>query len=120
MGIQMSFLPVDRILFDSRLPDDNGNFEFILDNGAVYFGTVYDGDGSLLTIDQYFFSRDFCREKMESAIDNRELLQIDISDFPVKTYMLNKNIDGTEWLRFHAVVPSQIDPDYYYQKYIGE
>ncbi|MDF2928916.1 MAG: hypothetical protein K0Q75_1154 [Anaerospora sp.] len=49
-----------------------------------------------------------------------ELLSVDCRDFPAKAYLLTKEEQGNEWLRFHAIVPDEIDPDYFYQKYLGE
>ncbi|SDF48515.1 hypothetical protein [Sporolituus thermophilus] len=120
MTIKMTRIPVKRILFDSRTPDDNNTFEFTIDCGAVYFGAVYDGDGSLLTIDQYFYTDNFSRDDLDSVVVDDQLLAVDDRDFPTKTYLLTKGIAGNEWLRFHAVVPDEIDPDYFYQKYVGE
>lgn len=118
MSIQMSRLTVNRVLFDSRSPNDNGTYEFTIDCGSVYFGAVYDGDGSLLTVDQYFYSATFSHDDLDEVIAGHDLLAVDDRDYPAKTYLLSKDIGGNEWLRFHAVVPSDIDPDYYHHKYI--
>lgn len=120
MAMKMNQIPVERIFLDVRTPDIAGGYEFTLDCGAVYFGAVYDDDGSLLAIDQYFYTENFSRDDMEDAIDTRDLLAVDDRDFPSKTYLLSKVEDGNEWLRFHAVVPEEINPDYFHQKYIGE
>lgn len=120
MAMQMTRLPVGKIYMDSRRPDVSGNYEFTIDCGAVYFGAVYDDDGSLVSIDQFFYTDDASREDVDEAVAEDELLLVDQRDFPTKAYMLTKEIKGNEWLRFHAVVPDEINADYFYQKYIGE
>ncbi len=119
MSMKMSRVPVSGVFLDSRAPAVTGEYEFTVDCGAVYFGAVYDDDGSLLSVDQYFYSEDFSRDDMEEALDTDELMFVDDRDFPVKTYLLSKEESGSEWLRFHAVVPDGIDPGYFRQKYIG-
>lgn len=120
MTIKMSPVSVERIFFDTRTPDVTGDFEFTVDCGAVYFGAVYNNDGTLRAIDQYFYTEAFSRDDMDEALDTDELLSVEGGDFPVKTYLLSREEGGNEWLRFHAVVPDAIDPDYFHQKYIGE
>jgi hypothetical protein len=120
MAMKMSQIPVERIFLDIRTPEMTGSYEFTVDCGAVYFGAVYDDDGSLLAVDQYFYTKDFSRDDMEDAIDTNDLMSVDDRDFPAKTYLLTKAESGNEWLRFHAVVPEEINPDYFHQKYIGE
>ncbi|HMM21728.1 MAG TPA: hypothetical protein PKA10_13505 [Selenomonadales bacterium] len=120
MTIKMSPVSVDRIFFDIRTPAITGDYEFTVDCGAVYFGAVYNDDGTLRAIDQYFYTEAFSRDDMEEALEMDELLSVDSRDFPVKTYLLSREEAGNEWLRFHAVVPEVIDPDYFHQKYIGE
>lgn len=120
MPMKMSQVPVERIFLDVRTPEATGSYEFTVDCGAVYFGAVYDDDGTLIAIDQYFYTENFSRDDVEDAVDGEEMLFIDNRDFPVKTYLITKAENGTEWLRFHAVVPDEINPDYFYQKYIGE
>lgn len=120
MAMRMSPVPVEGVFLDIRTPDTQGEYEFTVDCGAVYFGAVYDGDGDLLAVDQYFYTEAFSRDDMEETLEIDELLSVDNRDFPVKTYLLSKEEQGKEWLRFHAVVPDQISPDYFYQKYIGD
>jgi hypothetical protein len=120
MSVKMSQLPVNRVFFDSSSPEEEGQYEFTIDCGAVYFGAVYDDDGTLMTIDQYFFTETFSRDDLDDAIQEHQLLFVDDSDFAAKTYLLIKHIDGNEWTRFHAVVPEAINPDYFHEKYIGE
>ena len=119
MGMKMSRVPVERVFLDSRTPDTTGEYEFTIDCGAVYFGAVYSGEGSLQFVDQYFYTESFSREDMEEAADVTDLMFVDDRDYPVKTYLLTKEDDGNEWLRFHAVVPVVIDPEYFRQKYNG-
>jgi hypothetical protein len=119
MPIKMDQVPVDRIFLDIRTPMDNGSYEFTIDCGAVYFGAEYDDDGTLIAVDQYFYTDAFSRDDMEDSADNDALLSVDDRDFPLKVYLLTKQESGTEWLRFHAVVPEEINPDYFYQKYLG-
>jgi hypothetical protein len=120
MGIEMSRLPIQGVYLDSRMPEGNGTFEFTIDCGSVYFGAVYDDDGDLMFIDQYFYSDTFSQENMTEAINHAELLTVEDRDYPVKGYMLSKDENGDEWLRFHAVVSQKISPDYFQQKYIGD
>ena len=119
MSIHMNQLSVNRILMDANAAEA-GTFEFAVDCGAVYFGAVYDGDGTLMAVDQYFYSQDFSRDDMEDAVGERQLLSVDSPDFPSKAYLLSREMAGNEWLRFHAVVPETIEPDYFYHKYLGE
>lgn len=120
MRVQMSQLPVKRVFLDSDIAAEDGIFEFVIDCGAVYFGAVYDSEGELTTVDQYFFSETYSREDLESASQDDQLLSVDNKDYWAKTYLLSKIKSGQEWLRFHAVVPQEINPDYFYQKYVGE
>ena len=120
MTMRMSQLEVERVFLDSRTPEMVSGYEFTVDCGAVYFGAVYDDDGSLLAIDQYFYSKALSRDDVEDALITEDLLLVDDRDFPAKTYLLTKGEGGNEWLRFHAVVPEAIDPAYFQQKYIGE
>jgi len=120
MPVKMSRVPVDGIFLDAHDPDSNGSYEFTIDCGALYFGAIYDADGSLTAIDQYFYTDRQSHDELEDAIDGQDLLYIDERDYPVKTYLLTKEEGGQEWLRFHAVVPEEINPDYFYQKYVGE
>ncbi|MCX7781398.1 MAG: hypothetical protein N2491_10945 [Negativicutes bacterium] len=120
MSIAMSRIPVKAVYLDSRLTDENGTYEFTVDCGSVYFGAVYDQEGELMFVDQYFYSDTFSPDKLTEAISHAELLNVEMRDYPVKAYLLAKNINGNEWVRFHAVVSQNIDPDYFHQKYIGE
>ena len=120
MAIQMTVIEVERVLFDGRSPDAMSQYEFTIDCGVVYFGAVYDGEGELQSIDQYFYTSETSRDDLEEAIAESELLSVDNHDFPVKTWLLIKQDKGNEWMRFHAVVADQIDPDYFYQKYLGD
>lgn len=120
MSMKMSAVPVDRIFVDSRAPGMTGQNEFTIDCGAVYFGAVYGEDGGLMSVDQYFYTEDFSRDDMEEALADTDLIFVDSGDFPVKTYLLTKEEEGTEWLRFHAVIPDRINPAYFRHKYIGE
>lgn len=120
MAIEMSRLPIKSIYLDSRMPDEDGTYEFTIDCGAVYFGAVYDDQGDLMFIDQYFYTDDFSQDNLTEAISQAELLTVENRDYPVKAYLLNKNVDGNEWHRFHAIVTDSINPDYFHQKYIGD
>lgn len=120
LRIQMSELPVKKVFLDSETANEDGLFEFTVDCGAVYFGAVYDGDGQLTTVDQYFYTENYSREDLESAAKNVQLLSVDTRDYKPKTYLLTKMESEQEWLRFHAIVPQEINPDYFYQKYVGE
>ncbi|MDD4601677.1 hypothetical protein SDC9_27462 [bioreactor metagenome] len=119
MRKQMSVLPVKRVFLDSDAANEDGLFEFTIDCGAVYFGAVYDGDGQLTTIDQYFYTENYSREDLDSAAKTVQLLAIDNRDYKAKTYLITKLENGQEWLRFHAVVAQEINADYFYQKYVG-
>lgn len=59
MTMRMSRVPAERVLFDVRTPTVAGRYEFTVDCGAVYFGAVYNDDGALLAIDQYFYTEEF-------------------------------------------------------------
>lgn len=118
--MKMSPMEVQRVFFDECSPDRIQQYEFTIDCGAVYFGAVYDSDGTLVSIDQYFYSQEVSRDDLDEAIGEAELLSVDSRDFPVKAWLLTKEDRGVEWLRFHAVVPDEIDPDYFYSKYLGE
>lgn len=120
MRISMSPVAVNKVFLDRGAPDAIGRFEFTVDCGAVYFGAVYNDDGTLMAVDQYFFTDDFSRDDLGGAEDEDEMLSVDERDFPVKTYLLTRQVRGSEWLRFHAVVPADIDSAYFGQKYIGE
>lgn len=120
MSMKMSRVPVGGVFLDSRAPTVPSEYEFTVDCGAVYFGAVYDGDGSLLSVDQYFYSQSFSRDNMEEAIGGDDLVFVDDRDFPAKAYLLVRDEGGNEWLRFHAVVPEGIDPGYFRRKYRGE
>lgn len=120
MPIQMSRVQVDQVFLDKHMPEMSGSYEFTIDCGAVYFGAVYGDDGTLRAIDQYFYTDSFSRDDVAEATVVDDLLSIDERDFPVKTYLLTKTEDGREWLRFHAVVPDEINPVYFHQKYLGE
>lgn len=120
MSIHMSQLPVKKICIDVRTLSENGTYEFTVDCDAVYFGAVYDNDGSLQSVDQYFYTDRFSQDDLEGALEEDQLFTVDNRDFPTKTYLLSKNIAGKEWLRFHAVVPCAISPDYFYSKFIGD
>ena len=120
MPIKMSQVPVERVFLDIRTPETTGAYEFTIDCGAVYFGAVYGDDGTLLAVDQYFYTESFSRDDMEDVLSTDQLMFVDDQDFPVKTYLLTKPENGGEWLRFHAVVPEEINPDYFQQKYIGD
>ena len=120
MTIQMSRLPVKKIGIDGSTLSEDGNYEFTVDCGAVYFGAVYDNDGQLKAVDQYFYSDRFSHDDLEGAMDAQQLLTVDDRDFTVKAYLLSKTINNKEWLRFHAVVPCAINPDYFYNKFVGE
>ncbi|WP_425061250.1 hypothetical protein SCACP_20340 [Sporomusa carbonis] len=120
MSIHMSQLPVKKIYIDSRPLSEDGTYEFTVDCDAVYFGATYDNDGKLMSIDQYFYTDRFSRDDLDGAMSDHQLLMLMTDDFPVKAYLLSKNIGGKDWLRFHAVVPCAINPDYFYSKFIGE
>ena len=120
MSIHMSQLPVKRICIDGRTLSQDGAYEFTIDCGAVYFGAVYDNDGKLQSVDQFFYSERFSRDDLEGAMQDDQLFTVDDRDFPAKAYLLSKNVSGKDWLRFHAVVPCAISPDYFYNKFIGD
>ncbi|HWR05592.1 hypothetical protein [Sporomusa sp.] len=120
MSIHMSQLPVKKVFIDAGTLSGDGIYEFTVDCGAVYFGAVYDNDGNLRSIDQYFYTDRFSRDDIESAINDDQLLTVDNRDFPTKAYLLSKNVSGQDWLRFHAIVPCAVNPDYFYNKFIGE
>jgi len=120
MTMKMGNLPIKKVLLDSQTATDEGEYEFIIDCESVYFNALYDNEGSLQCVDQYFYTEKRSYSDIESATKERELLSVDQHDFPVKSYLLAKQQQGNEWLRFHAVVPKMVDPDYFHQKYLGE
>lgn len=118
--MRMSPVMVDGVFMGREAPAEIGRYEFTVDCGSVYFGAVYNDDGTLMAVDQYFYSDTFSRDDLEEASEEEELLSVDERDFPVKAYLLTRQDRGNEWLRFHAVVPAAIDPDYFQRKYVGE
>jgi hypothetical protein len=120
MSIHMSQLPVKRVCIEGQTLAAGSTYEFTVDCGAVYFGAVYDNEGQLQSVDQYFYTDRFSRDDVEGAIKDDQLLTVDDRDFPTKTYLLSKDVSGKDWLRFHAIVPCSINPDYFYNKFIGE
>lgn len=120
MSIHMSQLPVKKVYIDGKTLSEDGAYEFTVDCGAVYFGAAYDNEGKLISVDQYFYTDRFSRDDIEGAMKDDHLLTVDERDFPSKTYLLSKSFSGKEWLRFHAVVPCAINPDYFYNKFMGE
>lgn len=112
-------IPVDHISLNIHTPGDN-NFEFTIDCGAVYFGAVYDHHGRLAHIDQYFFTDKASRWDLASAVAHGDETIIDEQDYPVTAYLITKNENGEEWLRFHAIVPDIIDTTYFARKYINQ
>jgi len=118
--MRMSKVPVERVFFDGPMPVAGDNYEFTIDCGAVYFGVLYDAEGALLQVKQYFYSEAETEDDMEQTVLEDELLSVDCRDYPAKAYLLTKEEKGKEWLRFHAIVPDEIDPDYFYQKYLGK
>ena len=120
MVMKMGQLPVKKVLINSDTAYDEGEFEFVIDCESVYFNALYDNDGKLQCVDQYFYTKNRSHDDIESACEEQELLNVDNSDFPVKGYLLAKQEQGNEWLRFHAVVPKEVDPDYFQQKYLND
>jgi len=120
MVMKMGQIPVQKIFINSQTASEEGEFEFVVDCESVYFNALYDNDGKLQCVDQYFYTPGRSHDDIDSAIEDEELLSVDNTDFPVKSYLLAKQEQGNEWLRFHAVVPKEVDPDYFYQKYLGE
>lgn len=120
MTIQMAPISVTRIFLDSDIAEQIGDFEFTIDCGSIYFGAVYDGEGDLQAIDQYFYTESYSLDDLNKAAGNNQLLSVDVKDFQAKTYLLTKMDGEKEWLRFHAVVPQRVDTDYFCQKYIGK
>jgi len=120
MVMKMGQLPVKKVLLNSQTACDDGEFEFIIDCESVYFNALYDNDGQLQCVDQYFYTENRSHDDIGTATEEQELLNVDNIDFPVKSYLLAKQEQGNEWLRFHAVVPKEVDPDYFQQKYLGE
>jgi hypothetical protein len=116
---QSTMIPVDKISLNAHTPGDN-DFAFTIDCGAVYFGAIYDNTGHLQYIDQYFYTENSSRWDLASAVAHGEEIIVDEDDFPVETYLLTKQERGEEWLRFHAVVPDNIDTSYFAQKYLLE
>ncbi|MPN47769.1 hypothetical protein SDC9_195373 [bioreactor metagenome] len=117
--IQMSQIPVKKVYLNSKISSHIGSYEFSIDCGAVYFGAIYDDEGNLQTVDQYFYTERYSRDDLESAAAGSDLLSVDSRDYRARTYMLTKYDGKNEWLRFHAVVPQEINPEYFNQKYIG-
>lgn len=120
MAMKMGQLPVKKVLLNSKTVSDEGEYEFIIDCESVYFNALYDNDGTLQDVDQYFYTDKLSYEDLDRATAEHELLSVDTNDFPVKSYMLAKQEHGNEWMRFHAVVPKNVNPDYFHQKYLGE
>lgn len=120
MATKMGQIPVKKIFLNSQTISDEGEYEFIIDCESIYFNALYDNDGNLQCVDQYFYTDKLPYDDVESATDSQELLSVDHNDFPVKSYLLAKQEQGNEWMRFHAVVPKVVNPDYFYQKYLGE
>jgi hypothetical protein len=120
MAMKMGQIPVKKILLNSQAVSNEGEFEFIIDCESVYFNALYDNDGNLQYVDQYFYTENHSYDAMERAAAEHELLSVDNNDFPVKSYLLAKQEQGNEWMRFHAVVPKVVSPDYFHQKYLGE
>lgn len=120
MVTKMGKLPIKKVLLNSQTMCNEGEFEFIIDCESVYFNALYDNDGKLQYVDQYFYTEHNSHDDIDSAIDEQEVLGIDDYDFPVKSYLLAKQEHGNEWLRFHAIVPKEVNPDYFQQKYLGE
>jgi len=120
MATKMGQIPIKKILLNSQTARHDGEYEFIIDCKSVYFNALYDNEGHLQYIDQYFYTDDHSQDDMDMAADGQELLSVDQNDFPVKSYLLSKMTKGNEWLRFHAIVPNAVDADYFHQKYLGE
>jgi hypothetical protein len=116
---KMTEIPVDNVSLNTHTPGEN-SFEFTIDCGGVYFGAVYDRAGHLEYIDQYFYTPNASHSDLTSAIAYGDEVLVDEDDFPTKTYLLTKEEAGHEWMRFHAVVPDQIDTNYFAHKYINE
>jgi len=119
MTQKTALIPTEQILLNANTPGDN-TFEFTIDCGAVYFGAVYDKNGRLQHIDQYFYTKNASRDDLSSAIALGEEVIVDEDDFPVKAYLLTREDKGEEWLRFHAIAPDQIDTSYFAQKYLNQ
>ena len=113
-----TIIPVDNISLNIHTPGEN-NFEFTIDCGAVYFGAVYDKNGRLKHIDQYFFTDKASRWDLASAVTHGDEIIIDEQDYGVTAHLVTKQENGEEWLRFHAVVPDIIDTAYFARKYIN-
>ena len=120
MAMKMGRIPVRRVFFNSQVASDEGEFEFVIDCESIYFDVAYDNAGNLQSLEQYFFTSRNSHADIDEAVEGHNLLSVDDSDFPVKSYLLAKQEEGNEWLRFHAVVPKTVDPDYFHQKYLGE
>lgn len=116
--MHMSVLPIARIFLDSTTPQTAEHYEFTLDCGAVYFGAMYDTNGQLAAINQYFYTENTSRDDLNSAMGYNQLISVDKQDFPAKAYLLRRQIKAREWLHFHAVVPQTIDPEYWRRKYL--
>ncbi|GMB00318.1 hypothetical protein [Pelosinus sp. IPA-1] len=120
MATKMGPLPIKKVMFNSKVANDDGEYEFIIDCESVYFDVGYDNEGNLQFVDQYFYTERHSHGDINYALEQEDLLSVDDTDFPVKSYLLAKQENGNEWLRFHAVVPKTVDPGYFHQKYIGE
>ncbi len=120
MATKMGRLPVKKVLLNSKTVSDEGEYEFIIDCESIYFDVGYDNEGALQFVDQYFYTDRNSQGDLEFAAEQNILLNVDDNDFPVKSYLLAKQEQGNEWLRFHAVVPKTVDPGYFHQKYLGE
>jgi hypothetical protein len=118
--IQMSQIPVKKVYLNSKITSHIASYEFSIDCGAVYFGAIYDDEGNLQTVDQYFYTERYSRDDLESAAVGSDFLSVDSKDYRARTYLLTKYDGKNEWLRFHAVVPQEINPEYFNQKYIGD
>lgn len=118
MTVKMGELPIKKVLLNSQTANHEGECEFIIDCEAVYFNAIYDNGGQLQCVDQYFYTENHSHDDIESAAAEQELLSVDQEDFPAKSYLLAKQEQGEEWLRFHAVVPKMINHEYFHQKYL--
>lgn len=120
MPMKMGQLPVKKVLLNSHTVSSQGEYEFVIDCESIYYNALYDNEGKLQGVDQYFYTDKLSYKDLASATKEQELLSVDENDFPVKSYMLAKREQDKEWLRFHAVVPKTVDPDYFHQKYVGD
>ena len=117
--VQMAQIPVKKVYLNAQSQQQIGIYEFDIDCGAVYFEALYDKDGTLKTVDQYFYAERSLPDSLERVTGDDALLAVDTKDYASKTYMLTKFDGKNEWLRFHAVVPREINPEYFRNKYIG-